>query len=117
MVDAVAELSGLSPVRTGLYFRIADVMESAVIILDDFSTPNQLGKGQIFTDHNLLQSVHYTHQFFCLQSVLRWNRHSRIEQTMVYAHFAPECLQDAVLLNPLKGGTDVQSIHIVSTVR
>jgi site-specific recombinase XerD len=42
--------------------------------------------------------------------------HSRIEQTMVYAHFAPEYLQDAVLLNPLKGGTDIQSVHIVSTV-
>ncbi len=29
--------------------------------------------------------------------------HSRIEQTMVYAHFAPEYLQDAVSLNPLRG--------------
>lgn len=32
--------------------------------------------------------------------------HARIEQTMVYAHFAPEYLQDAVSLNPLRGGTD-----------
>lgn len=29
--------------------------------------------------------------------------HSRIEQTMVYAHFAPEYLQDAISLNPLRG--------------
>ena len=37
--------------------------------------------------------------------------HSRIEQTMVYAHFAPEYLQDAVSLNPIRGGVDFQSIH------
>ena len=37
--------------------------------------------------------------------------HSRIEQTMVYAHFAPEFLQDAVTLNPLGG-----SVHIASTL-
>ncbi|MIL24626.1 site-specific integrase [Salmonella enterica] len=42
--------------------------------------------------------------------------HSRIEQTMVYAHFAPEYLQDAVSLNPLRGGTDAQNVHTVSTV-
>ncbi|SMG61734.1 tyrosine-type recombinase/integrase, partial [Cedecea sp. NFIX57] len=29
--------------------------------------------------------------------------HTRIEQTMVYAHFAPEFLQDAITLNPLRG--------------
>ncbi|AIK13741.1 phage integrase [Pectobacterium atrosepticum SCRI1043] len=29
--------------------------------------------------------------------------HSTIQQTMVYAHFAPDFLQDAVLLNPLNG--------------
>ncbi|MCU8652182.1 site-specific integrase, partial [Escherichia coli] len=42
--------------------------------------------------------------------------HSRIEQTMVYAHFAPEYLQDAVSLNPLRGGVDSMSVHTVSTV-
>ncbi|OAT23299.1 phage integrase [Buttiauxella gaviniae ATCC 51604] len=42
--------------------------------------------------------------------------HSRIEQTMTYAHFAPEYLQDAVSLNPLRGGTDAQNVHTVSTV-
>ncbi|EDT3662001.1 tyrosine-type recombinase/integrase, partial [Salmonella enterica subsp. enterica] len=41
--------------------------------------------------------------------------HSRIEQTMVYAHFAPEYLQDAIALNPLRGGIEVQSVHTVST--
>ncbi len=30
--------------------------------------------------------------------------HSTITQTMVYAHFAPEYLQDAVSLNPLAKG-------------
>ena len=42
--------------------------------------------------------------------------HSRIEQTMTYAHFAPEYLQDAITLNPLRGGTDAQSVHTVSTL-
>ncbi|HCD8860695.1 TPA: site-specific integrase, partial [Escherichia coli] len=42
--------------------------------------------------------------------------HTRIEQTMVYAHFAPEYLQDAISLNPLRGGTEVESVHTVSTV-
>ncbi|MBX4673058.1 integrase [Klebsiella sp. CVUAS 5466.2] len=42
--------------------------------------------------------------------------HSRIEQTMVYAHFAPEYLQDAVTLNPLRGGTRAESVHAMSTV-
>ena len=33
--------------------------------------------------------------------------HARIEQTMAYAHFAPEYLQDAISLNPLRGSADV----------
>lgn len=41
--------------------------------------------------------------------------HSRIEQTMTYAHFAPEYLQDAVMLNPLRGGTDTENVHATST--
>lgn len=38
--------------------------------------------------------------------------HATIQQTMAYAHFAPDYLQDAVALNPLKGGV---SVHSVST--
>lgn len=38
--------------------------------------------------------------------------HTKIAQTMVYAHFAPQYLQDAISLNPSKGG---QSVHNVST--
>lgn len=41
--------------------------------------------------------------------------HSRIEQTMVYAHFAPEYLQDAISLNPLKGKVKPENVHTVST--
>lgn len=37
--------------------------------------------------------------------------HSRIEQTMIYAHFAPEYLQDAIALNTLRGGIEVKSVH------
>ncbi|MBD2806440.1 phage integrase [Xenorhabdus szentirmaii] len=36
--------------------------------------------------------------------------HATIQQTMVYAHLAPDYLQEAITLNPLKGG-----IHISST--
>ncbi|HCB3588836.1 TPA: tyrosine-type recombinase/integrase [Citrobacter koseri] len=30
--------------------------------------------------------------------------HANIQQTMVYAHLAPDYLQHAILLNPLRGG-------------
>ncbi|MFS8061789.1 tyrosine-type recombinase/integrase [Klebsiella michiganensis] len=43
--------------------------------------------------------------------------HARIEQTMAYAHFAPEYLQDAISLNPLRGGADAENVHIMSTLR
>lgn len=33
--------------------------------------------------------------------------HSTIQQTMVYAHFSPDYLQDAISFNPLKGKTSV----------
>lgn len=41
--------------------------------------------------------------------------HARIEQTMTYAHFAPEYLQDAISLNPLRGSSEIKSVHIMST--
>lgn len=41
--------------------------------------------------------------------------HTKIAQTMVYAHFVPQYLQDAILLNPLKGESGGQSVHITST--
>ncbi|HEJ9674672.1 TPA: tyrosine-type recombinase/integrase [Proteus mirabilis] len=33
--------------------------------------------------------------------------HASLKQTMTYAHFAPDFLQDAISLNPLKGGYDI----------
>ncbi|KAF1367152.1 tyrosine-type recombinase/integrase [Yokenella regensburgei] len=33
--------------------------------------------------------------------------HTRIEQTMVYAHFAPNYLADAINFNPLRGGVSI----------
>ncbi|EFH6435474.1 tyrosine-type recombinase/integrase [Escherichia coli] len=36
--------------------------------------------------------------------------HATIQQTMTYAHLAPDYLQDAVALNPLKGGTSVHGM-------
>jgi site-specific recombinase XerD len=41
--------------------------------------------------------------------------HSKIEQTMTYAHFAPEYLQDAITLNPLRGGAGADNVHTSST--
>ncbi|WP_408646872.1 hypothetical protein [Xenorhabdus lircayensis] len=37
--------------------------------------------------------------------------HANIQQTMAYAHFSPDYLQDAIKFNPLRG-----SIHIPSTL-
>lgn len=34
-----------------------------------------------------------------------------MEQTITYARFAPEYLQDAVTLNSLRGGTEAPSEH------
>jgi site-specific recombinase XerD len=36
--------------------------------------------------------------------------HAKIEQTMIYAHFAPDFLQHAVTLNPLRGGLEAAEI-------
>lgn len=40
--------------------------------------------------------------------------HATIQQTMAYAHFAPDYLQDAVTLNPLRGGIAAKPIATVS---
>lgn len=34
--------------------------------------------------------------------------HGTIQQTMAYAHFAPDYLQDAITFNPLCGGTGIE---------
>lgn len=44
--------------------------------------------------------------------------HANIQQTMVYAHLAPDYLQHAILLNPVRGlleKKEGESVHIVST--
>ncbi len=41
--------------------------------------------------------------------------HARIEQTMAYAHFAPDFLQDAISYNPLRGKANVERPHRVHT--
>lgn len=33
--------------------------------------------------------------------------HSTLQQTLTYAYFAPDFLQDAITYNPLKGGTEL----------
>ena len=41
--------------------------------------------------------------------------HTKIAQTMVYAHFAPQYLHDAISFTPLKDANGGQSVHKVST--
>ncbi|MBJ2067674.1 tyrosine-type recombinase/integrase [Serratia odorifera] len=41
--------------------------------------------------------------------------HTRIDQTMAYAHFAPDFLQDAIAYNPLGGKTRPTRPHSVHT--
>lgn len=66
------------------------------------------------------QSVHVLRHTFAahfmmnggnILSLQRILGHATIQQTMTYAHLAPDYLQDATALNPLRGG-----IHISSTL-
>lgn len=41
--------------------------------------------------------------------------HTKIVQTMVYAHFAPQYLHEAISFNLLKGANGGKSVHNVST--
>ncbi|MDM6903042.1 hypothetical protein QUH43_12125, partial [Enterobacter hormaechei] len=41
--------------------------------------------------------------------------HTKIAQAMVFAHFAPQYMQDAISLNPLKGANAGKSVHSAPT--
>ena len=41
--------------------------------------------------------------------------HSKIEQTMTYAHFSPDHLSDAIHLNPLSDGIHIPSTKMVNS--
>lgn len=41
--------------------------------------------------------------------------HSKIEQTMTYAHFSPDHLSDAIHLNPLSNGIHIPSTKMVNS--
>ena len=41
--------------------------------------------------------------------------HANINQTMVYAHFAPDFLQDAISFNPLRGKAGLECPYSVHT--
>lgn len=47
-------------------------------------------------------------------TLLRILGHTKIAQTMDYAHFAPQYLQDAISLNPLKGANGGKSVHTLA---
>lgn len=68
------------------------------------ATKPDMAKGQAV---HVLRHTFATHfmanggNILVLQRILG---HANIQQTMTYAHFAPDFLQDAVRFNPLKGG-------------
>ncbi|CAI2505232.1 phage integrase [Serratia ficaria] len=41
--------------------------------------------------------------------------HSKITQTMAYAHFSPDFLNDAIMFNPLRGKTEIERPQTVHT--
>lgn len=71
--------------------------------------PN-LPKGQAL---HVLRHTFATHFMINGGNIITLQRilgHTKIEQTMAYAHFAPDYLTDAIRFNPLKG-----NVHILST--
>ncbi|AKZ84361.1 hypothetical protein A3N55_11580 [Enterobacter hormaechei subsp. steigerwaltii] len=51
--------------------------------------------------------------FIKMQKILD---HTKIAQAMVFAHFAPQYMQDAISLNPFQGANGGKSIHNVPTL-
>ncbi|EGN1351694.1 hypothetical protein IR522_003604 [Salmonella enterica] len=52
--------------------RSADIIQLAIVIPDDFCTPDQLCWSQVLIDHYRLQTMNDSHQFYALSFVL-WN--------------------------------------------
>ncbi|MNH28158.1 Tyrosine recombinase XerD [compost metagenome] len=94
----------ISGVDKGLLFPDADYTQIRLAIK---AAKPQIPKGQAL---HILRHTYATHfminggNIIALQRILG---HASIQQTMTYAHFAPDYLQDAVALNPLRGGVGV----------
>lgn len=84
----------------GLVFPKADYMEIRAALKE---AKPLLPKGQAL---HILRHTYATHFMINGGNIITLQRilgHANIQQTMVYAHFAPDYLQDAVMLNPLRG--------------
>ena len=85
---------------TGRLFVNADYLEARVILKE---VKPDLPKGQAL---HVLRHTFATHFMMNGGNIITLQRilgHATIQQTMVYAHFAPEYLQDAIRFNPLVG--------------
>lgn len=84
----------------GLLFPAADYGRIRVILKE--AKPN-IPRGQAL---HILRHTYATHFMINGGNIITLQRilgHATIQQTMTYAHFAPDYLQDAVRFNPLKG--------------
>lgn len=91
----------ISGAGQGMVFPGADYEQIRLAIKD--AKPS-IPKGQAL---HVLRHTYATHFMINGGNIVTLQRilgHANIQQTMTYAHFAPDYLQDAVQLNPLKGG-------------
>ncbi|WP_447908180.1 phage integrase [Serratia fonticola] len=98
--------------RSGLLFPQASYLDFRQVL--KAVKPN-LPSGQ---STHALRHTFATHFMMNGGSIITLQRilgHARIEQTMSYAHFAPDFLQDAITYNPLKGKANIERPHSVHT--
>lgn len=91
------------PGKSGLVF---DVNYTRIRETIKLAKPD-LPRGQAF---HVLRHTFATHFMMNGGNIITLQRilgHSDIKQTMVYAHFSPDYLADAIRFNPLKGGVSI----------
>ena len=89
---------------SGLLFPKADYHQFRELLKE---VKPDLPKGQSL---HVLRHTFATHFMMNGGNIITLQRilgHSSIQQTMVYAHFSPDFLQDAITFNPLKGNTSL----------
>ncbi|MFZ1873206.1 MAG: tyrosine-type recombinase/integrase [Chania sp.] len=97
--------------KTGRLFDVSysDFRETLKVLKPD------LPKGQAT---HVLRHTFAAHFMINGGNILTLNKilgHSTIEQTMAYAHFSPDHLNDAIALNPLRAGIHILSIDMANS--
>ena len=98
--------------KSGLLFPDADYLTFRLLLK---SVKPDLPKGQSL---HVLRHTFATHFMMNGGNIITLQRilgHANINQTMVYAHFAPDFLQDAISFNPLRGKAGLECPHSVHT--